>query len=206
MGTRPDSSTRRAGGPTCGAGYALVGSRLDAGEDGPLDGVPDLAPEGRSVAVWQIESGHINGIDVAGRVVLTVSSRSLPDAGRAAVLLDEGANPEQALAITDAFHGRLDGPLACLAGQTSADMAFSQLVPVEYWTAGEERVAWVPQRVKLIARLESAPRPGPRRQTTGWRCRAQGRAVEVSVNLPEAGLIWHESGVGARIWAFHLVS
>lgn len=138
-------------------------------------------------------------------VILTVRSRSRHDSGRGAVLLDERASPEQALAITDAFHGRLGGPLAFLAGPAGADQAFSQ-VPIEYWTAADERVAWAPQRVKVAARLESSLRRGPRPATTGLQCRAQGRAVEVSVDLPEYGLAWHESGVGARVWAFHLVS
>ncbi len=205
MGIRADTTTRPTGRPVSAAGYVLKGSLLEAGDDTRLDGVPDLSPPGRSVAVWRIESGHINGIDVAGRVVLTVRSRSRHGAGRGAVLLDEGASPEQVLAVTDAFSGRLGGPLAFLAGQSGAEIAFSQ-EPIEYWTAANERVAWAPQRVKLAARLEAALGPSLRRPTTGWRCRARGWAVEVSVELPEHGLIWHESGVGARIWAFLLDS
>ena len=72
--------------------------------------------------------------------------------------------------------------------------------------ASDERVAWVPQRVKLSARLEPLPKQAPRSSATGFWCRARGREVQVSVDLPEYGLTWHESGLDARAWAFHLVA
>src|SRR6266542_5882080 len=112
MGTRSDRTTRPTGGPISVTGYVVRGSLLEAGDDAALDGGPDRVPHGRWVGVWRIDSGHINGIDVAGKIVLTVRRRSRQDPGRGVVLLDERANPEQALVITDAFHGRLGGPLA----------------------------------------------------------------------------------------------
>ena len=69
-----------------------------------------------SLAAWRIEHGQVNGVDVADQVIVTFDDGTAPKGGGGVMLLDEAATPEQALALVDAFSGRLGGPLADLVG------------------------------------------------------------------------------------------
>jgi Protein of unknown function (DUF1326) len=187
-----------------GNSYVLAGAVLEAGDDIQLR---IGRAEGRSVAAWRIRSGQIKGIDVSDQVILTVWSHSPgDDGGTALTLLDERAGPDEAAALVEAFQGRLGGPLALLA-EPAGHTRLSARVPIEYWTAGRDRVAWVPQRLKVVVRLESwmpllsAP-PG----MSGLRPTAEGQASEISVELPEHRLTWRQSDVGVRSFEFRLAS
>jgi hypothetical protein len=155
------------------------------------------------VAAWRIETGRIKGVDVSRQVVVIIStpSRGAPE-GRAdgVILLDERASPEQVLALLDAFQGRLGGPLAELGPWGVEQRGFSQ-VPIEYRLAGGRADISVPNRLRLVVHLdlpdESAPpsvfEPRPPSGADGWR----GCASEVSVEVSEYALAWHDSKVPA---------
>ena len=74
------------------------------------------------VVAWQIENGEIDGVDVTGLSVVSVSQhgghRDRSHHMRVAVLIDEKAKEEQRAALEGAFTGRLGGPLGELADVT----------------------------------------------------------------------------------------
>ena len=200
MGTHSDSRATTA--DRSSGDYVLAGAVLEAGDDIQLRAG---RAEGRSVAAWRIRSGQIKGIDVSDQVILTVWRHSPgDDEGTMVILLDERASPDEAEALLEAFQGRLGGPLALLA-ERAGRTRISARVPIEYWTAGSERVVWVPQRLKVVARLEASRHPltGPPRMS-GLQPTAEGQASEISVELPEHRLTWRQSDVGVRYFEFRL--
>jgi hypothetical protein len=70
------------------------------------------------VFVWSIQKGEIEGVDVAGRRVASVSThtghREMAQQ-RVLVFVDEGASEEQATRLAQALTGQLGGPLRELA-------------------------------------------------------------------------------------------
>lgn len=68
---------------------------------------------------WQIDAGKVNGTDVSGRQVVSVSTHSgnrRASAGTVSVLyVDAAATGDQFRELAQAFAGRTDGPLADLA-------------------------------------------------------------------------------------------
>ncbi|MGH8992225.1 MAG: hypothetical protein ACRDZ7_12000 [Acidimicrobiia bacterium] len=84
---------------------------------------------GPSVTAWRIRRGCIQGVDVSRQIVLAVAQLTL---------VDERANPEQVLALVDAFGGRL---------------GFSQ-VPITYRLHGRRGVVSVPRRLKFAFVLD----------------------------------------------------
>ncbi len=195
MGIR--SSPTQGAGVSAGGGYVLAGSVLEVssgsvwqtGEAHPLT-------RGRSVAAWRLRWGRINDVDVSGQVVLSVARRpNLGEGGGRAILVDERATPEQALALLDAFGGRLGGPLAMMAGPPAEAWGFAQ-VPIEYREAGTDRAVWVPDRLRVAARLAGEPGHCPARSLR-LQPTAQGQASEVSVEMPEHGLTWHDHQAAA---------
>ena len=83
-----------------------------------FDETPD-DDECTGIIAWQIENGEIDGVDVTGVSVVSVSqhggARHSPDHARVALLIDDSASKPQAAAIEAAFTGELGGPLAELA-------------------------------------------------------------------------------------------
>jgi hypothetical protein len=85
---------------------------VEAPEDGECSGA----------IAWQIHRGIVDGVDVSGLCVVSVSQHGgeRGDVGthpkmRVALLVDARADGEQAEALAAAFSGRLGGPLAELA-------------------------------------------------------------------------------------------
>lgn len=79
------------------------------------------------VVAWQIEQGTIEGVDVSGLAVASVSQHEGARGGagahpkmRLALLVDEAATPNQAHALSLAFTGRLGGPLGELVEMVGA--------------------------------------------------------------------------------------
>jgi ketosteroid isomerase-like protein len=211
MGTRSSGSGsgwRGASSPN--SAYLLEGSVLEAWE-GPK--LRETGPAGhrRSVAAWRIRRGRINGVDVSGQVVLVLTyPRGAPDDIVAQViLLDERANPEQVLALLDAFRGRLGGSLADLAPSLAEEGVFSQ-VPIEYGLDGRRGVVSVPHRFKLVIWLDPAgasdPAPvcnaGQLPTVTG----RPGRASDIWVNVPEHDLAWYGNDYAAAYREFRFYS
>lgn len=197
MGTR--SSTTEGAGISAGGGYLLAGTVLEVNSGSVWQtGEAYTLARGGSVAAWWLRWGRINDVDVSGQVVLSVASHPNPgEGGVRAILVDERATPEQALALLDAFGGRLGGPLAMMAGPTAEAWRFAQ-VPIEYGEAGRDRTVWVPDRLRVAARLEAPGEPGhwPARSLRLHRT-AKGQASEVSVQMPEHGLTWHDQEAAA---------
>jgi len=158
-----------------GTGYVLEGSVLEARQLAPPRAT-GTAGLGRSVAAWRIRRGYVNGVDVSGQVVLVVLTgwRGAPDETVARLtLLDEKANPEQVLALLDAFRGWLGGPLADQAPPVAEDLGFSQ-VPIYYRLDGRRGVVSVPRRFRLVFVLDPA---------------GAAHASETWIDVPEHGLV-----------------
>lgn len=180
MGTR--SSAWLASSPPRD-GYVLEGTVLQARPAARLR-TPGASRLGPSVAAWRIRRGSVNGVDVAGAVVLVVLTCSPggPDERISQlILLDEGANPEQVLGLVDAFRGRLGGPLADQARRVTEQLGFAQ-VPISYRLHGTRAVVSVPDRFRLVFRLEPAGASDP---VIG----RPAHASEVWIHLPEHDLV-----------------
>jgi hypothetical protein len=70
------------------------------------------------LVAWQVEWGRIDGVDVAGLTVVSVSHHGGHRAeghARVALFIDERAGEEQRAALAAAFSGKLGGPLRELA-------------------------------------------------------------------------------------------
>jgi hypothetical protein len=110
------------------------------------------------VVAWQIEQGVIEGVDVTGLTVISVSqhfgSRGGPGAHpkmRVALILDEKATPEQATSIGQAFGGQLGGPLGELAEMMDATPEIERAT-IEYRSDGSNTTLSVstPRRAQTL--------------------------------------------------------
>jgi hypothetical protein len=92
-----------------------------------------------SVLAWQVDSGSIEGVDVAG-VTLAASvhiPRNVlePKSWRAALFVDDRSTPEQEQAILKVFTGQLGGPVADLAGLIGEVVAIER-APITFTVDG----------------------------------------------------------------------
>lgn len=73
---------------------------------------------------WQIDDGTVNGIDVAGRRVVSVSTHSgnrrASNNTTSVLYIDDEASDDEFRELSEAFAGRIDGPLAELASVSGA--------------------------------------------------------------------------------------
>lgn len=88
-----------------------------------FDEDPDEA-ECTGLVAWRIENGEIDGVDVSGRSVVSVSQhgghRGRQHQMRVVLLLDDAADDDQRRVLGEAFSGQLGGPLGELAALTAA--------------------------------------------------------------------------------------
>ena len=110
------------------------------------------------VIAWQIEQGVIEGVDVTGLTVISVSqhfgSRGAPGAHpkmRVALIVDEKATQEQAMSIGQAFGGELGGPLGELAEMTDSTPEVDRAT-IEYRSDGSSTTLSVstPRRSRTL--------------------------------------------------------
>jgi hypothetical protein len=133
--------------------YRLTGSVIHVATD--LRSVEKPEPATWSATAWLIVQGVVGDVAISGLTFISVSRRSA--GGKVATIvgrLDEGAAPEQVLALLDVFQGRVGGPtrhLAMLAGEWAA----TYQVLVERRIADEESSIAVPQRLLLRVRQVS---------------------------------------------------
>jgi hypothetical protein len=84
------------------------------------------------LVAWTLGPGSdIDGLDVHGRTVVSITahgSRRRGGTSTTVVFVDHEATPTQTRKLTDAFAGRLDGPLAELAGVTGTVVLTGQAV------------------------------------------------------------------------------
>jgi hypothetical protein len=106
---------------------------------------------------WQIERGTINGFDVAGLTVVSLSQhgghRERPQHLHMALVIDERADDGQFQALSDAFTGQLGGPLGDLARMEEEGPQLIERAPVSYTTDGRATQLRVGPRVLIESEL-----------------------------------------------------
>src|SRR4051794_8670372 len=126
-----------------GQGYTLEGTLLEACSCGVL--CPCWVgedPDGGSCdafVAYHFDSGTIRGVDVGGlsmvNVVRIPGNVLTPGSWRIVTFVDDRATDEQFEAILDAYHGRMGGPLADLAGLVG-EVVDVQRAPISHEIAG----------------------------------------------------------------------
>jgi hypothetical protein len=182
--------------------YVLEGTLLEActcnvlcpcwiGED-PDNGTCD------SFLAYHIDKGTIGEVDVSGlRLVAAahIPGNVLQSNWKVVHLVDERASHEQLVALTDAFTGRLGGPLADLAGLVGEYLG-AVPAPIDYQLeAGQGSITVGDQVRSTMAPYKSAygttttlrdsifsTIPG----SPAW----ISKASETVVQLPEHGMVW----------------
>lgn len=158
-----------------------------------------------AIAAYHIDEGEADGVDVSGLSwvgVVFIPGNILKGGWKRVVYVDETATPEQVRALTDAFNGRLGGPLADLAPLVSEDLGVFQ-APISHKLVDGEGTLTVGDRVQVTA----TPYKGPGGATTTLRdsvfSTVPGSPAYVSktsvlnVNVPEHGFTWSYSGTNA---------
>lgn len=195
--------------------YVLDGTLLEAcncnilcpcwvGED-PDNGTCD------SALAYHMETGTIGGVDVSGLTwfgVAHIPGNILAGNFRHVAYVDEDATPEQVQALSDAFLGRLGGPLADLAELVGEELGVFQ-VPISYAleegrgtvTVGEQARATVTPyqsaygvtttlRDSIFSTIPGSP---------AW----VGKSEVFEVSIPEHGFEWRFEGTNAIQGRFH---
>jgi hypothetical protein len=155
---------------------------------------------------YRFQHGTIRGIDVSGlsfiNVVHIPGNVLAPGSWQVVSFVDDRASDEQFQAILDAYHGRLGGPLADLAGLVGEVLAVKR-APIVHETP---RGRWQPaHRRGGVGRDE--PFRGPDGTITTLRdslfstvpgCPAYvARAHHHRVHLPQHGMVWSFEGRNA---------
>jgi hypothetical protein len=108
------------------------------------------------IVAWQVENGEIDGTDVTGRSVVSVSQHGGHRGGahqmRVVLVIDEGASEEQRKALDEAFSGRMGGPLGELARLTG-DLAAVEAAKIEFVADNDAVRLDVPKRIGVRSKL-----------------------------------------------------
>jgi hypothetical protein len=183
--------------------YDVEGSLLEAcscnvlcpcwiGED-PDQGTCD------SINAYHLDSGTIRGVDVSDLSFVNVcqipGNVLNPGSWRVVSFIDERATDEQFEAISDAFGGRLGGPLADLAGLVGEVVAVER-APIVHETSGGTGTL----RIGDAVEADMHPYTGPDGTTTTLRdsifSTVPGSPAYVAVadhyrvDLPQYGMQW----------------
>jgi hypothetical protein len=120
-----------------------------------FDNDPD-EDECTGIVAWQVENGEVDGVDVTGLSVVSVSQHGGHRGGahqmRVVLVIDEGAGEEQRTALDDAFSGRLGGPLGELSRLTG-DVAGVEAAKIEFAADNGAVRLDVPKRVGVRSKL-----------------------------------------------------
>ncbi len=88
---------------------------------------------------YHYDSGEINGVDVSGLSMIMLAQIPgnilIPKTWKLIVLVDDRATDEQVQALTDAYTGKLGGPLADLA-QLVGELVALERVPISHQVVG----------------------------------------------------------------------
>lgn len=116
-----------------------------------FDDLPD-EDECTGLIAWQIENGEIEGIDVTGSAVVSVSqhggSRGAPHRAHVALLVDERTDDDQLDVIRRAFTGDLGGPLGELATMKARTVAVERAA-ISFVMDNDATSLTVPRRVAV---------------------------------------------------------
>jgi hypothetical protein len=190
--------------PATGVVYDLEGTLLEACSCGVL--CPcwvGADPDGGACDAfnaYRFDRGTIRGVDVSGLSFINVchipGNVLTPGSWRVVSFVDDRASDEQCQAILDAYHGRLGGPLADLAGLVGEVVAVER-APILH----ETRDGTGTLRIGEVVSAEMEPFRSPNGATiTTLRDSAfstvpgspayVSRAQHHTVNLPEHGMVW----------------
>jgi hypothetical protein len=105
---------------------------------------------------WHVERGVVNGFDVSGLSVVSLSHhgghRAQPEHMTMALVVDEHADDGQFQALTEAFSGDLGGPLGELA-QMRQEAQLVERAPISFTTDGRTTQLRVGPRVLIESEL-----------------------------------------------------
>lgn len=197
--------------------YDLQGTLLEACSCGVLCPcwIGEDPDEGYCLAVnaYNFTRGTINGVDVSGLTLVNVvhipGNVLTPGSWKEVSYVDEHASDEQLTAITDAYHGKLGGPLADLAGLVGEVLAVER-APISHELEGGHGTL----RVGDVVFAEMAPYTGPDGTVTTLRdsifSTVPGSPAWVSkaatnrVDLPEHDMVWEFEGKNAIQSDYHI--
>lgn len=117
-----------------------------------------------SINSYHIERGSANGVDLAGRtlaIFVHIPGNVLQGNWRVAMIVDEGATPEQQEALLNAFTGKLGGPLADLA-QLVGEVLAIERAPITF----DVKEGRGTLRIGGLAEAEMEPYRSPTGQVT----------------------------------------
>lgn len=183
--------------------YDLVGTLLEAcscgvlcpcwiGED-PDEGTCD------AINAYNFTEGVIGGVDVSGLSIVNVvhipGNVLTPGSWKVANFIDDRATEEQFTAITDAYHGKLGGPLADIAGLIGEILTVER-APIRHKLDEGKGTLEVGDFVSA----EMKPYQGPDGTITTLRDSLfstvpgspayVSKAARNTVNLPRFGMVW----------------
>jgi hypothetical protein len=162
---------------------------------------------------YHFDEGTIRGIDVSGlsivHVVQIPGNVLTPGSWRVVQLVDERATDEQLQAITDAYQGKLGGPLADLAGLIGEIVAVER-APIVHETKDGHGTLRIGDQV--FAEME--PFKAADGTTTTLRDSLfstvpgtpayVARAESHTVDLPQYGMVWSFEGRNAIQADYHI--
>ena len=198
--------------------YDLEGTLLEACSCGVLCpcwvGADPDGGECNSFNAYKFDHGVINGIDVSGLSFINVchipGSVLAPGSWKVVSFVDDRATDEQHQAIIDAYHGRLGGPLADLAGLVGEVVAIERAPIVHETSDGKGAL-----RIGQVVSAEMEPfRSSDGVTITTLRdslfSTVPGSPAYVAqahhhrVNLPQHGMVWSFEGRNAIQSDYHI--
>lgn len=145
--------------------YRLVGSSLEACTcEGYCPCWAGHENQGcGTVLSWHIEDGSIEGVDVSGRAVAIAADALCSDAtnrraANATLYVDEAATPEQRQVLSNAWTGKLGGPVADLAA-LFGEMISVKSAPISFGSDGGKATLAIGQEIEVD--------PAPLREAEG---------------------------------------
>lgn len=152
-----------------------------------------------SFLAYHIDRGEINGVDVSGlnyvQVVKIPGNVLAPQSWKRVSYVDSRATDEQRVAILDAWHGRLGGPLADIHNLVGEDVAI-ETADIEHDLKDGQGTLVVGEKL----RATMAPYRSPYGAVTTLRDTIfstipgapayVAKASEHVVNIPEHGMVW----------------
>lgn len=197
--------------------YDLKGTLLEACSCGVLCPcwIGEDPDEGSCLAVlaYNFTDGLISGVDVSGLTLVHVvhipGNVLTPNSWRIITYVDDRADDEQLQALIDAYHGRLGGPLADLAGLVGEVVAVER-APIEHRLEGGHGTLHVGE----LVHAEMEPYTGPGGTVTTLRdsifSTVPGSPAWVAkasthrVNVPQHGMTWEFEGRNAIQSDYHI--